>query len=243
MGSLKQQHRHLLYSLPSKSDKCLFMTYFDNYNESTKIDTPDIGEPYSIPTDKNRYSKSTMTLFGQTFNCLYNSYYNSGSYDLSSIDISEYDYVSAEMWLLPEGSRNDYGSIVRLIDWISLDPYFTSNDFPIFGPYYNGSSDNVTMYNGTTWNSNYAGFFRFGTRFRNQVGFLSVVYNNINKSIRYYSNGSLMLELRNRPFSMFSYTLQQNNTGKTSKATGIACFNYDKSINNGMNYPVPTKRY
>ena len=37
MGSLQQQHRHLLYSLPS--NKCLFLTYFDNYNESTKIKT------------------------------------------------------------------------------------------------------------------------------------------------------------------------------------------------------------
>lgn len=241
MGSLQQQHRHLLYSLPS--NKCLFATYFDNYDESTKIDTPAIGEPYSIPTDKNRYSKSTMTLFGQTFNCLYNSYYRQGSYNLSPIDISEYDYVSAEMWLLPEGSRYDFSSGVRLIDWITIDPYFTSNDFPIFGPYYTGSSDNVTMYNGTIWNSGYTGYFRFGTRFRNQVGFLSVVYNNINKSIRYYSNGSLMLELRNRSFSSFSYSLSQANTGKTFKATGIACFNYDKSKNNGMNYPVPTKRY
>lgn len=241
MGSLQQQHRHLLYSLPS--NKCLFLTYFDNYNESTKIDTPAIGEPYSIPTDKNRYSKSTMTLFGQTFNCLYNSYYIQGVYNLSPIDISEYDYVSAEMWLLPEGSRYDFSSNIRLIDTITIDPYFTSNDFPIFGPYYTGSSDNVTMYNGTIWNSGYTGYFRFGTRFRNQVGFLSVVYNNINKSIRYYSNGSLMLELRNRSFSSFSYTLSQANTGKTFKATGIACFNYDKSINNGMNYPVPTKRY
>lgn len=241
MGSLQQQHRHLLYSLPS--NKCLFLTYFDNYNESTKIDTPAIGEPYSILTDKNRYSKSTMTLFGQTFNCLYNSYYSQGAYDLSSIDISEYDYVSAEMWLLPEGSRYDFSSNVGLIDTIVIDPYFTSNDFPIFGPYYTGSSDNVTMYNGTIWNSCYTGYFRFGTRFRNQVGFLSVVYNNINKSIRYYSNGSLMLELRNRHFSRFYYRLNQANTGKTFKATGIACFNYDKSINNGMNYPVPTKRY
>ena len=41
-----------------------FLTYFENFDESTGTDTPIIGEPYTLDIQKQYLTKSSLNLFG-----------------------------------------------------------------------------------------------------------------------------------------------------------------------------------
>lgn len=222
-----------------------FLTYFENFDESTGTDTPIIGEPYTLDIQKQDLTKSSLNLFGGACSAIKDKYRLQRSVGFTKPIPENIDFISSELFILCEGTRYDFGSSVGLDSTnIALDPYFSESEFGIFGPNYEGPSSQYTLYNGTTrvYSSDY-GFFKFGKNIRFKTSHIAVTYDIKNKIKRYYVDGDIMLELRNQNSTNYNFSMFQSNTGKSFIITGVAFFSSDKSINNGMNYPVPTQRY
>ena len=222
--------------------KCFFLTYFDNFNTSIGADIPIIGDPYTLDVSKQRLTRSSLNLFGGTCPALKDEYIQEEYTGFSKIIPDDVEFISAELFVLCEGDRNDFGSVLRIgVDNLTLDPYLSSTEFVTFGPYYDGSASNYTMFNDTT--RSMKTFFKFGKNIRYKISHLASTYDVQNKTIRFYVDGDIMLEIRNYEKSRCGFGVQQNNTGKSFTLTGVAFFNFDKSTNGGMNYPIPTERY
>jgi hypothetical protein len=221
----------------------IFLTYFDNFDASTGTDIPIVGDPYTLDVRKQALTRSSLNLFGSTCPALKDEYKEVEYTGFSKIIPEDVEFISAELFILCEGTGSQYGSLLSFgVDNLTLDPYYSSTEFGIFGPYYSGSSSNYTMFNGTIRsNTNY---FQFGKNIRFKISHLASTYDVKNKITRFYVDGDIMLEIRNY-YEMTSYKfgVRQNNTGKSFTITGVAYFSYDKSTNDGMNYPVPTERY
>lgn len=219
-----------------------FLTYFENFDESTGTDTPIIGEPYTLDIQKQYLTKSSLNLFGGACSAIKDEYRLQSSVGFTKPIPENIDFISSELFILCEGKRNDFSSSVRLDSTgITLDPYFSKSEFGIFGPYYEGPSSLYTLYNGTI--RVYGTYFKFGKNIRFKTSHIAVTYDIKNKIKRFYVDGDLMLELRNQNSTNYNFFMFQANTGKSFIITGVAFFSSDKSINNGMNYPVPTQRY
>lgn len=219
-----------------------FLTYFENFNESTGTDTPIIGEPYTLDIQKQYLTKSSLNLFGGACSAIKDEYRSQKAVGFTKPIPENIDFISSELFILCEGTRYDFGSSVGLDStYITLDPFFSSVDFGIFGPGYDGSSSQYTLYNGTT--RAYGTYFKFGKNIRFKTSHIAVTYDIKNKIKRFYVDGDIMLELRNQNSTDYNFSMCQANTGKSFIITGVAFFSSDKSINNGMNYPVPTQRY
>lgn len=226
-------------------NELLFLTYFDDFNNDTKIDKPLVGPDCLYSGDGQSYTLSSLNLFNSTVNSIYNTYKNS-DYRKFIIDEpipSNVKFISSEMFVLCQGTRYDFGSSITFGCLILvLDPYFSSSEFLISTP----SIDNLehTLYNGTRY-SNYGsyGCGTAGIDIRYKLSHIASVYDVENKKLRYYIDGNIMLELRNKEIEKYQLKFGQFNTGKSFNITGIAIWAKDMSINDGMNYPVPTRRY
>ena len=227
---------------PESGGDIIFLTYFDNFDASNGTDIPIVGDPYTLDVSKQALTRSSLNLFGGTCPALKDEYNKAEYTGFSKIIPEDVEFISAELFILCEGTRGDFGSVLSFgVDTLTLDPYFSSQLFGIFGPYYSGSSRNYTMFNGTI--RSYTTYFRFGKNIRYKTSHLASTYDVKNKIIRFYVDGDIMLEIRNYEKSRYVLGVQQNNKGKSFTLTGVAYFSYDKSTNDGMNYPVPTQRY
>lgn len=226
---------------PESGGDIIFLTYFDNFDESTGTDIPIVGDPYTLDIQKQKLTRSSLNLFGGDCPALKDEYKSNNFVGFSKPIPEDVEFISAELFLLCEGTRIDYHSILGFgVADIKLDPYLTSTSFPVFGPDYTGSSSDYTMFNGTLRVNN---SFRFGKNIRYKTSHLAITYDVINKIVRFYVDGDIMLEIRNYQTSYYRFRFVQSNTGKSFTLTGVAYFSYDKSTNDGMNYPVPTQRY
>ena len=225
----------------------LFLTYFNNFNNTTKIDTPLVGEAYSMSGGQS-YTPSTLTINGLTYPAIYDVYGTSaGGPACVNKPVPEgIDFISSELWVYATGYRSDFSSGITLGcgPQIVIDPMFTYYEFPISGPYV-GSCDTYTLYNGSGIDTSYPpGYFRMGTNIRHRIAHIAVVDDLVKKDSYYYTDGTLMYVLHgSRQSANYRYGLSQANTEKNFTVTGVAMFAGDRRINNGMNYPVPDKPY
>ena len=234
-----------VFDVPSE---LLFLTYFNQFNNKTKVDTPLVGEPYSMGT-KQIFTPTTLSISGTQSPAIYDYVKSQGRGSTSCVNgtIPENaEFISAELWLYSSGTRYDFGSGLSLgvAPWITLDPLFTSNDFPLSGPNLS-SCDSYELYNGSSVNQYYSpGYLRYGVNIRQKTVHLAVVDDLVKKDSYHYVNGDLMYVLHGtRQSNVYRYELAQGNTGKQFTVTGVAIFAGDLRINNGMNYPVPEKPY
>lgn len=227
---------------PESGGDIIFLTYFDNFDASTGTDIPIVGDPYTLDVAKQRLTRSSLNLFGGNCPALKDEYNRAEYTGFSKTIPEDVEFISAELFVLCEGTRADIVSGLDFgVSYLTLDPYFSSSQFGIFGPYYTGSSSNYTMFNGTA--RAYSTYFKFGKNIRYKISHLASTYDVKNKIVRFYVDGDIMLEIRNSQASRYRLGFVQNNTGKSFTLTGVAYFSYDKSTNDGMNYPVPTQRY
>lgn len=226
----------------------LFLTYFNNFNNETKVDTPLVGEPYSMGT-KQIFTPTTLSINGTQYPAIYDYVNSQGPGSTSCVNgtIPENaEFISAELWLYSSGTRYDFGSGLSLgvAPWITLDPLFTSNDFPLSGPNLS-SCESYELYNGSSVNRYYSpGYLRYGVNIRQKTVHLAVVDDLVKKDTYYYINGDLMYVLHgSHQSNVYRYELAQGNEDKQFTVTGVAIFAGDMSIHNGMNYPVPAEPY
>lgn len=231
-----------------KDNRLLFLTYFDNYDEQTRIDVPLIGDPYKIDPISSSYTygqKITKTTFNVPWgieNGIHDEYYNNNRYVGYKKSIEDLKFVSGEFFIYCGGTMNAYPSAICAATTFSgLDPNYSYEKFDIQGP--NLSGKDYTLYNGTSiYSSQYGNYAVFGVQMRFNTTHYAQTYDVENKIERFYVNGLLMLEIRGGTFDEFIFGFSQNNTGKYFNITGVAWWNYDRSTNDKMNYPVPTKR-
>lgn len=224
---------------------CFFLTYFDNYDEITNYDTPIIGEQWSFNLPGQNYNKTTINIFGGC-PAIKNTYKNSTQQYIYNIPYpDEISFISSEMFLLCEGNESGGNGSALSMDctFFGCAPRGNVDSFGIFGPYMTNPQSDTTLYNGTT--NPESSFTRFGINVRHKISFLSATFDIQNKVQRFYCDGVLMMEKRNMNFSSWKpqIALMQTSSNLSMTATGIAYFNYDKSENNGMTYPIPTQRY
>lgn len=224
--------------------RTLYLSYFDNFDDSTSTDYPLIGPSSTdFKTDStSTYNKASMTILGQSVNaCFANSGGSSSSIGIShgiDLDISKYDIISAECFAKFQTIRSDYGWRFYISrNWSdhisrqgsSLGAYVTSG---------------TTFYNGATGTQD--SFSNFGLTIVNgTIYFLSVVIDRINNCTYYYVNGTLYQKsprTTNRlafVANPYGYSTGYNNITWTQSAV----FNWNKSTNNHSEYPVPTELY
>lgn len=220
---------------------CFFLTYFDNFDELTGVDNPLVGDPYTLDVSKQTLSKASLNLFGETCPALKDEYKQAAYTGFAKIIPEGIEFISSELFILCEGTRPDFGSVIGFgVANLVLDPYYSSDYFGTFGPGYSGSSSDYTMYNGTVRAN---GSFRFGKNIRYKLSHLASTYDVKNKIGRFYVDGEIMLEIRNYVQTHYRFGVQQNNTGKSFTVSGVAFFSSDKSINDGLNYKIPEGRY
>lgn len=227
-------------------NELLFLTYFDNFDNDTKIDKPLVGPDCLYSGDGQSYTLSSISLFGKATNSILNQYNNSSNYKFIFQEDIPYGvkYISSELFVLTSGTRDDYSSWIFLNPSIlAIDPLFSSTTFGSAGPYTAGGRS-VEYFNGSTsssWN-----FLKPGINIRYKLSHLAMVWDLENHISRYYVDGIIMSKIKLVDADRKTYyALQfgQNNSGKSFNITGIAIWAKDMSINNGMNYPVPTRRY
>lgn len=224
---------------------CFFLTYFENYDEITNIDTPIIGEPWSFNLPGQNYEKTNINIFGGC-TAIKNTYKNSSQQNVYKIPYpDEIKFISSEMFILCEGNQSTGNGAALSMDctYFGCSPRGNVNSFGWFGPYMTDQHSDTTLYNGTTNPS--GDFTRFGINVRHKISFLSATFDIDNKVQRFYCDGVLMMEKRNINFPSWKpqITLMQATANLSMTATGIAYFNYDKSENNGTTYPIPTQKY
>ena len=230
--------------------KCLYCTYFDNFNEATKIDTPLIGAPvnYTHTTSGQLYTLRTLSLFNSTVNALKGEA-QTGSTTATSfyIDLgripAKANIISTEAFVLSEGTRSDWWQSVRLTsDYsITIDPYYSSNTFRIVGPYI--TNLHYDLFNNTVVSSYNTDYLLFSKPIRFKTVHIATVCDLAQKTVRYYLDGDLMAILYNMTTTTLRCGFNNGAGGKSLSFTGLTIWTVDKSINNMMNYPVPTKRY
>ena len=230
----------------------LFLTYFNNFNNTTKIDTPLVGSPYVMQDQQSNtqpYTPSSLTISGIVYPAVYTAAEGQSQTSLRLVNEpipSGTTVLSSEMWIYTGGTRDDFGGGLSLgvAPWITLDPLFTNYDFPLSGPSTSSCNKNYNLYNGSSVNSYYGVYFRFGTNIRLKTVHLAIVDCLETRDSWYYINGNLMYVLHTVTHAnTYGYQLRQNNTGKSFTVTGIAIFAGDRRTNNGMNYPVPDGPY
>lgn len=213
--------------------RAIFLTHFDVFDNSRQQDTPEIGDPYIFDIAVQVVSQIDVNFFGKTIKAIRDEWHVSG--DAGFRKAIEYKKMSFEGWFYIGGTANSFGLVFQIGSrYIYVDPMY-SNDFQIFGPLLNDVS--YTMYNGTTVSS--YNFAKFGVAPRNEWFFYSCVFDEENKEIRFYINGDIMLKIISTvPDTEWGFILNQQNSGKYTDVAYAAAFNFDKSINNGMNYPI-----
>lgn len=217
----------------------LFLSKFDNYNDSLQQDIPDIGYPYIFDPTKQSVKHSVEFLFSKYINGIDNTYIQNDYVGFEK-DI-ETKFLSSEAWIRISGTRYDFG--VRFWigpDFILADPNFSSTEWGMFGPWMGADYiDSYTMFNGTA-NAQY-NYVKFGVAPRDMWFFYSNVYDVDAKEIRYYMNGDIMLivKLKN-DYEKWAFKIKQAESGKNTRIVYTGVFGYDKSENGGTSYPITT---
>jgi hypothetical protein len=224
----------------------LYLTYFNNFDFSTMVDTPIIGEQFRLDTRSAvKYNSSTLQCMGTTIPALYVTCGLTGEYNVSS-DISIPEDIS--IWSIEYLLYIPYESLSS-----GVGIYFsTTTKALVCDPYgwgsatgsFNGIS-NIQVYNGAMMiGSGGDGRIRFPIDLYNNICHCAQIINHNSNSVRVYINGTIYcsyifdsgVEHKARP-----YLGARNNWSGTMSQ--LAIFGYDKSINDGMNYPVPTSPY
>lgn len=227
-------------------NELLFLTYFDDFDNDTKIDKPLVGPDCLYSGDGQSYTLSSISLFGKATNSILNQYNNSSYYKfVFQEDIpSGVKYISSELFVLPSGTRDAYSSGIYLNPSIlAIDPLYSSTIFGSAGPA-TGGGRSVEYFNGST-NSSY-NFLKPGINIRYKLSHLAMVWDIANNIETYYVDGIIQARIQlieNDRKNFYAISFGQNYVGKSFNITGIAIWAKDMSINGGMNYPVPTKRY
>lgn len=230
--------------------ECIFLTYFENFDDGTKQDVPKIGDPYTILLNGTHqvYEKSLIADLYGGVTALYNyatTQDNSDAARIKTLDLSNYDIFSLELWFLNTGTRSDYQTHIHILQHMIFDPGFSQTEFRISGPYAaNAQKPNYTLYNGTNWSYYNGNFIKLGEPTRFVKTFVSLVADRNNNEIRLYANGKIMYKVSNFniPDNVI-FRANNQNTEKQTYVTGMAAFTYDKSDNEGMTYPVPQEKY
>ena len=230
--------------------ECVFLTYFENFDEDTMCDVPIIGDSYTIDLNGKPqvYLKRTIPDLYNGINALYNyvtAQDDSNSSKIVSLDFTDINIFTLEMWFLNTGTRSDYQTYITILQQLIFDPGFSSTNFKISGPYAATSfKTNYTLYNGTSWSSYHGNYISLGepTRFVNTH--IAIVCDRTKNEIRLYANGKIMYKVVNFNISnVVQMKCTQQNVQKQTYITGIAAFTYDKSEDEGVTYPVPNNRY
>lgn len=120
------------------------------------------------------------------------------------------------------------------------DPYGWGN----FCGSLSGISD-LTPYNGTyIFGSGSEGYFRFPITLHTQLIHMAYVLDTETSIVKIYINGIIYCSYKfNAGIEHKARPYMNPRNGWTCAMTQLAIFSYDKSTNNGMNYPVPTEPY
>lgn len=119
---------------PESGGDIIFLTYFDNFDESTGTDIPIVGDPYTLDITKQKLTRSSLNLFGGDCPALKDEYKTVDFVGFSKPIPEDVEFISAELFLLCEGNRIDYHSLLDFgVASIMLDPYFSSTSFPHLG--------------------------------------------------------------------------------------------------------------
>jgi hypothetical protein len=223
----------------SGSNKTLFLSKFDHYDDDSQQDIPDVGDPYIFDPTLQSVKHTVVFLFGKYMNAIRDTYIKNDYVGFSKT--IEDKFISSEAWMFLGGSRSDFGVFFCIgPEIISCDPNFSTTEWGRFGPYIGGSNiDSYTLYNGTT-NAPYS-YLKFGSAPRNIWFFYSCVYDVDQNEISFFINGDLMAIVRyNTPFVDWSFNFRQSNKDKYTEIAYAAVFGYDKRENGGTSYPVTT---
>ena len=225
---------------------CLFLTYFDSFDNDTKVDNPLVGPECRYSDDGQSYELSSLNLFGVTQNSILNNYSSSSKYNfIFQEDIpSGVKYISSELFVLTSGTRGDLSSGIYLNpSLMALDSLWSNTEFGSAGPL--TADGRVTEFFNdatySTWN-----YLKPGINIRYKLSHLAMVWDLENNVETYYVDGIIqariqLIEQDRKDF--YAIRFGQNGVGKSFNITGIAIWAKNMSINGGMSYPVPTKRY
>jgi hypothetical protein len=215
------------------SQRAIFLTKFDVFDNSLHQDTPDIGDPYIFDPAVQYVRQIDVDFLGRTIKAIHDEWIVGSSAGFKKN--IEYKKMSFEGWFYLGGNSDSYGLTFQIgPKYIYADPLY-SGSFEIFGPLLDNVS--YTLYNGTTVGD--YNFAKFGVRPRKEWFFYSCVFDEENKEIRFYINGDIMLKIiSNVPYPEWGFLLEQQNSGKYTDVAYAAAFEGDKSINNGLNYPI-----
>lgn len=214
--------------------RAIFLTNFDVFDDSRQEDTPEIGDPYILNPASQVVRQIDVNFFGNNIKAIRDEWLVASSVGFEKP--IEYKKMSFEGWFYIGVTSNNFGLSFQIGPrYIYVDPLYSADDFPIFGPPLDDVS--YTMYNGTTLGQYNCA--KFGICPRNEWFFFSCVFDEENKEIRFYMNGDIMLKIISTvPDTKWEFLLNQHNNGKYTDVAYVAAFNFDKSINNGMNYPI-----
>lgn len=253
-GNVKEIWQGTNKLFPSGGD-FKFLSYFNNFNLETKEDTPLIGEKYNLVPHNNKGpspSISTTTYNGVEYPMLLEKIANHAN------EIPNLDVYSLEALIYLGTNRMEYG-------WLgnSTAVCYTNNvgvgiiihtgpDEKSSGPIRNVVYN--TQHIGTfhRWNDSptnrVVSFSIVGglNRGTNKSYHFAKVVDNINKKTRLYVDGVCILTADYYQESEFSTELFGSWNDYNNGYVGIsqlAVREGDCSINNGENYPVPTKPY
>lgn len=223
----------------------LYLTYFNNFDTSTKIDHPIIGSDFQLNTRDPTYTKTTLNCMDTSIPAL-NIYNNTTVRWTISSTITIPD--SIEAWSIEYFFYIPYiGNSIGTAMYASPSGYNMGCDPFGWKNYIGGiwGYSDTQVYNGTTLvTSGSDKYFKLPINLYNTLIHYAVVVNSATKEFKAYLNGTLYCSYikTNTPVHQANPYITTNN-GWSATMSQVAIFGYDKSINSGANYPVPTSPY
>lgn len=229
-----------IFAVRPPDDGLRFLTYFKNMDLETGVDIPVVGSYVPMEFYPNsRYSHSTLN-------------YNNYEYDSLTLTNSA-DY--AGYLIVPNGVTE-----TNSLEFIYKSCYLNTaeQNFIWLGPgnygirciNTNGSTVMILIDNSVSYSTNLPfvgnnfGMNWFRTRYSHNDTFHAAFVSNkeLNKTF-FYMDGNLLLTV-NKYVNLGERGIRPTNeTGGYFQITQAALWNYDLSLNNHVNYPIPTKPY
>ena len=225
----------------------IYLSYFNNFDLTTKVDTPIIGDPISYNNSYPTYTKTTLHCMGMDLPAI-NIGNTNATHDWEIpgvIPISDLVNVwSVEYFFyIPfiDYSHGIVAMFVNKIKNIGCDP----NGWG--GGFIGSLSDisNVQAYNGATIiGSGVNGYISLPFNIYNNLCHGAIILNSTTNSVKVYINGDLYCSyVYNLGIPHQAKPFLRSKNRWSGSMTQVAVFNHDRSTNNGMNYPVPTSPY
>lgn len=219
----------------------LYLTYYNNFNTSTGVDVPIVGNEVTYPNDTGVYSINTIT-YG-------NIVYPALKYSPDAEAAKRADIISTS------GMTSSTISI-ELICALYRSDYDTESDIGLYGCIFglfsaennikiriDNDSQSIITHNGLTLYSGNAYQLPDIYSYTELTMHIAIVCTNLTQ-IKIYVDGVLYIEFTRTVIP--SHIKLVNYIYRSiaySKFTQLAVRNGDFSINDGANYPVPTQPY